>query len=280
MVTCIAKDKGLLHLNGITSSQILAAICDRHAKDVVVAECKNGETWGARDLLKLDAWVLRRSYSPLTTIGYEIKVSRQDFENDQKWTGYIDLCHEFFFVCPAGLIRATDLPASIGIIWVSASGKLHIKKKAERTKPDIEKLNRLLIYVVMARSRIVDNMWDVNKEEPLDPLQEKRKLVELATASNELAIFVKGHICQVYDQIVAKEHDLKWRENYVKQFEEHLARLGITWDSSKSEWQDTMRVDNQIAALKKALDWDTLGRMKNLGQMLVNTANDLERIQK
>jgi hypothetical protein len=96
-------------------------------KDVFITECKNGETWGARDLYKLDAWVLKRTYSPLTTIGYEIKVSRSDFENDQKWTNYIDLCHEFFFVCPGGLIRATDLPSSVGLIWVSSTGNLHIK---------------------------------------------------------------------------------------------------------------------------------------------------------
>lgn len=58
----LVKEKGLLHLNGITSNQILSLLEAKHSKDVFVPECKNGETWGARDLLKIDAWVLRRSY--------------------------------------------------------------------------------------------------------------------------------------------------------------------------------------------------------------------------
>jgi len=69
----------------VTSGDILKLLASKHAGDVLVDECKNGQSWG-RNLLKMDAWVLRRTWSPLTTIGYEIKVSRQDFEADQKWT--------------------------------------------------------------------------------------------------------------------------------------------------------------------------------------------------
>ena len=68
-----------LQLNGIKADQVLTLLRNKHSKDVFVSECKNGETWGARDLLKMDAWVLLRSYSPLTTVGYEIKISRRDF---------------------------------------------------------------------------------------------------------------------------------------------------------------------------------------------------------
>ena len=157
MTKKVVVEKGVMRLNGIDSGLIMSLLEKRHDRDVFVGECKNGETWGARDLLKLDAWVLKRSYSPLTTIGYEVKCSRSDFEQDQKWTKYLGLCHLFYFVCPAGLIRGTDLPESIGLIWASIN-KLHVKRKAERAVPDQEKLNRLLTYIVMARSVIVNNM--------------------------------------------------------------------------------------------------------------------------
>jgi hypothetical protein len=239
----LVKEKGSLRLNGITSERILSLLIKKHSEDVLVPECKNGETWGARDLLKLDAWVLRRSYSPLTTIGYEIKTNRQDFEQDQKWTGYLDLCHCFYFVCPAGLIRATNLPARIGIIWASKD-KLHIKHKAERCEPNTEKLNRLLIYIIMARSKIVDNMFEINKEPSQSKLQLLSDAVGSAKEKKELAYFVKGHIREVYERVSKLDREFKRREDTLKRFEEKLKLLGITWDYNNENWQDTMQVEN------------------------------------
>ena len=276
----LIKEKGVLRVNGITSGQILSLLRDRHSKDVMVPECKNGETWGARDLLKLDAWVLRRSYSPLTTIGYEIKTSRQDFERDQKWTGYLDLCHQFYFVCPAGLIRATDLPQRVGIIWVSKSGTLRAKRKAERVNPDMEKLNRLLLYVLMARSDIVDSMYDRGREPPKDRLQQLRETVEGANEKNELAYFIKGHVQQIYSDTLKKSQELKYREDTIKKFEERLALLGITWDSTQESWQDNSRVESEIDLLKKRIDYRTLEAIKRMGQNLTSVAEMIEHYRK
>ncbi len=233
----LIKEKGLLHLNGITANQLLALLESKHSKDVFVPECKNGETWGARDLLKIDAWVLRRSYSPLTIIGYEIKTSRADFEQDQKWIGYLDLCHEFYFVCPAGLIRATDLPSRVGIVWASKD-KLHTKHKAERVEPDTPKLARLLIYLLMSRCKIVANMNEIYTEPQKDPLLSRQEYLESCKAKNELAYFVKGHIRDISEALHKKESDLISRENQIHRFEDHLAMLGIVWDSSNRGWQD------------------------------------------
>ncbi len=272
----VKEEKGLLHLNGITASQILSLLEDKHSKDVFVPECKNGETWGARDLLKIDAWVLRRSYSPLTIIGYEIKTSRQDFEQDQKWTSYLDLCHEFFFVCPAGLIRSTDLPSRVGIIWASKD-KLHTKHKAERIEPDTAKINRLLIYILMSRCKIVANMNEIYTETPKDKLQQLKEATEQANTKKELAYFIKGHIREVSEALHKKETDLSYRENYVHQFEQHLARLGITWNSTKNDWQDNQMVDNAIGQLKQSLDIWTLRNMKETARKMTEVADILEK---
>ncbi len=264
----LIKEHGILRLNGINSRQIMSMLHRRHEKDLVVPECKNGETWGARDLLKLDAWVLCRTYSPLTTIGYEIKCSRQDFEQDQKWTKYLDLCHMFYFVCPAGLIRATDLPSNIGIIWASRD-KLHIKHKAERLQPNIEKQNRLLIYILMARTIIVANWMDKGEPEK-DRLQVVKETIDRAKERKELAYFVKSHIRE-------KEIDLNNRERSVLDFQSRLAKLGITWDAEKGDWNDTMRVNKEIDALKNAIDLWTLRGMRDTGQKLVELVNTLEK---
>ncbi len=271
----LIKEKGLLHLNGITASQILALLQSKHSQDVFVPECKNGETWGARDLLKIDAWVLRRTYSPLTIIAYEIKTSRQDFEQDQKWTTYLDLCHELYFVCPAGLIRATDLPSRVGIIWASKD-KIHTKHKAERAEPDRDKLNRLLIYILMSRCKIVANMNEIYTEPQKDRLLLLKEATEQAITKKELAYFVKGHIRELSEILHKKEADLSYRENYVHQFEQHLARLGITWDSAKNEWHDNQMVDNAISQLKQSLDIWTLRNMQDTGKKMIELATTLQ----
>jgi len=274
----LTKEKGILRLNGIDADRIANLLADRHSKDVFIPECKNGETWGARDLLKIDAWVLQRTYSPLTTIGYEIKTSRQDFEKDQKWTSYLDLCHLFFFVCPAGLIRATDLPQRIGLIWVSQTEKLHVKRKAERVTPNPEKLNRLLIYALMARSKIVANMYERNgTKEEMSSLQYKREAVEKANEKKELAYFIKGHIHDVSETLKEKESDLIYRENYVHDFEKRLSKLGITWSSEKSDWQDNARVGNEIDAIKKRIDYHTLNQIKAVGKALTDLGQIIDK---
>ena len=272
----LVREKGILRLNGIGSKHILSLLVEKHAKDVFIPECKNGETWGARDLLKLDVWVLKRSYSPLTTIGYEIKCSRQDFEKDLKWTNYLDLCHQFYFVCPAGLIRVADLPSRVGLIWVT-KGKLHTKRRAERVEPDIEKLNHLLIYVVMARSDIVANMFEVGKESPKDRVTLIKGILKEAKTKKELASFVRGHIREIYEVIQKKDMALSGRERDVKRFEERLAKLGIVWNSKKTDWEDIQKVVSEIDLLKEHIDYSTLANLKSTAEKLGELVKAIEK---
>lgn len=274
----VKKEKGNLRIFGYSSNQILSLLEERHGKDVFISECKNGETWGARDLLKLDAWVMRRSYSPFTTIGYEIKCSRVDFDNDQKWVKYLDLCHLFYFVCPAGLIRVTDIPSGIGLIWVSTTGKLRTKKKAERKELDTNKLNGLLIYALMSRSKIVPNMFGVNgDQEIVSKLQSKWDAVVVSNERKELAYFVKGHIRTIYEDIRKKDCNFKYREDEIARFERRLLDLGITWDSKNADWQTNMEVLREIDLLGQRIDDYTLSQMSQLGERLKETADEIRK---
>jgi hypothetical protein len=272
----LVKEKGNLRIGGFTSDQISNLLATKHSQDVFVPECKNGETWGVRDLLRLDAWVLLRTYSPLTTIGYEIKVSRQDFEQDQKWVGYLGLCHMFYFVCPAGMIRSIDLPEQIGLIWVSQSGQLHTKKKAERQQPDIEKQNRLLTYVVMARAKIVANMYAVNDPLQKPRLQQLREVVDHAKEKKELAYYIKGHIREMADQLSKKEREIIGREDAINDFQRRLSNLGIEWDCASNSWQDRNRVGSEIDLIKERIDFRTLENIKHAGKLLTELGQVIE----
>lgn len=136
---------------------LLEMLAARHADAVFVPECKLGEA-GSR---RLDAWVLLKTWSPMTTVGYEIKVSRADFVRDAKWTAYLPVCHQLYFVSPRHLIEPSELPQDVGLLWTAGS-RLQTAKLAPRRTPDPEALSRLMVYVLMSRTRVVANMWEAN----------------------------------------------------------------------------------------------------------------------
>lgn len=131
---------------------LLALLEDKHLKDVFVPECKEGATWTGNGK-RLDAWVLKRTWSPVTTIGYEIKTNRSDFLRDDKWPTYLGCCHHFYWVCPAGLIDKSEISAECGLLYATKTGgRLYTKKKAPRR--EIDPPWELLIYVLMSRASI------------------------------------------------------------------------------------------------------------------------------
>ncbi len=124
---------------------------ERHSKDVIVSECKDGATQ-TRSHSRLDAWTMRRSWSNPCFTGYEIKVSRGDWLNDQKWMSYLLMCNVLYFVCPAKLIKVEECPEQAGLIWATKGKRLYTKKKAPHR--DIPDPTETLKYVLMARSDI------------------------------------------------------------------------------------------------------------------------------
>ncbi len=144
------------------SQSILDRLAAKHADAVFIKECAMGSRQnGCR---RLDAWVLLKTWSPPTTIGYEVKNSRGDFLQDRKWQEYLPACHEFNFVCPAKLIAPEELPAEVGLLWTAGESRLITKRRAVRREPDPVTLCRLMTYVLMARSSIVGDMWETNRE--------------------------------------------------------------------------------------------------------------------
>ena len=128
-----------------TLSQLLAA---RHSGEVYIPECKMGAV-GSRTL---DGWALLATWSPMTAIGYEIKVSRSDWLKDQKLEEYRAACHLFFVVAPKGIVAKPELPAGVGLLEPIGAGtgqRLVMRVKAVRQEPEMSKLARLMAYALM-----------------------------------------------------------------------------------------------------------------------------------
>ncbi len=150
----------------ITANTINKLLQNRHAQDVYVSQCKTGASWSSRffksqhQLLILDGWAMKKKWTKPLVIGYEIKVSRSDFMGDDKWQGYLPYCNELYFVSPPGVIMPTELPAEVGLIYISKTGtKLFEKKKA--VYRDVQIPESIFRYILMARTKIVHDTFNL-----------------------------------------------------------------------------------------------------------------------
>lgn len=132
-----------------TSSEIKQALAKKHGdREFFITECKNGPT--GTGMLQFDGLAIYKSWAHPNIVGYEIKISRSDFQRDNKFFGYMPYCHELYFVVPTGLIDRMELPAEIGLMYYNPETKtLTTKKKAIHR--NIEVNADMLLYIIMNR---------------------------------------------------------------------------------------------------------------------------------
>lgn len=171
----------------------------RHRDDVFVTECNTGSTSGGYN--RLDAWAMRKSWSKPLTIGFEIKVSRQDFLRDDKWPNYLPYCNEFYFVAPHGLIDPDEVPEGSGLLAASINyAKIFTKKKAAYREIKAENLNQIYKYILMSRL----SQRSYNRESLENWVKEKQK--------NNLHHLVSNRVREIVRRTKIENEKLK-REN-------------------------------------------------------------------
>ncbi len=102
--------------------------------DIFAAQVKLGSA-GSKIM---DAVAIKRTWSPVTIIAYEIKVSRQDFLSDQKHPVYMENCNLFYFVTLKDIVKEGEIPEGAGhMIYSPDTGKLRTVKKAPYRKTSV-----------------------------------------------------------------------------------------------------------------------------------------------
>lgn len=139
-------------MNKVTSTDIKKSLAECHAKDFFITECKNGSTYfpPEQGLLKFDGLAITKSYTRPCITGYEIKVSRGDFLQDNKWHLYLQYCNEFYFVVPNGLISKNELPDNVGLIYYYPDTGF-LKKKKKALYRQIEEPVGVYKYIIFSR---------------------------------------------------------------------------------------------------------------------------------
>jgi hypothetical protein len=139
----------------MNSSQIKKLLAIKHSGVVGIEECPMGQGSGY-----FDFWAMDKSWAHPLITGYEIKVSRGDFIGDNKFPKYLKFCNQFYFVCPWGMIKESEVPQDCGLMYVARTGTKLIKKvKAPYRQVDEAKLNRLFKAVLMNRVKIVSSTY-------------------------------------------------------------------------------------------------------------------------
>lgn len=177
--------------------------------------------------------------------GYEVKVQRGDFLQDSKWTGYLNFCNEFSFVCPEGLIKENELPLEVGLIYYKENGRLRVKRRpvAREIKPPF----KMIVGLLFNRIQEERHPFFSDQREEIEAYLKEKEYQQL------LAVEFKNKLINERNEAIAKikklENDFEY---YKKQAEEwnkvnkFLYESGIPCYSSErtiAELKSVFRLD-------------------------------------
>ena len=244
-----------------TAAAILNLLEAKHSKDLFVPECKNGPTQdGYR---RLDAWVMARSWRHPKVTGYEIKVSRSDFLQDEKWHDYLPMCNCLAFVCPYGLIQPEEAPENVGLLWTSRTGtRLYTKRKPVYRKVEIP--DSVYLYVLMCRARITNELMfdrDTRAQGWEDWLRRKIEM-------KNLGYRVSQRIREYLESVNEDNHELMAENNALRVIRDRLTELGIDPEKRVSEWEASGKLEEVLTGIPKDLEWSLRRVVEDGGQAL------------
>jgi hypothetical protein len=255
-----------------SADALRAMLAKRHADDVFVPECKDGPTQ-TRAHRRLDAWVLLKTWSPITTIGYEIKVDRADWRRDEKLHDYMPLCHLLYIVAPLEVVPMVEIPAGVGLmVPVGESGRLQVKRKAARR--EIALPAELMVYVLMCRTKITRDR-ETFEAEPHWRTKQLRDWVEGKEERRHLSYAVSAKIRQVFEQQESELSAERQRNDDLARVRDRIAELGFDVTKSVHHWEVRSKLDR----LNATIDDHTLHRIRNEARVLERLADDLEAIK-
>lgn len=180
----------------------------KHALDIGCDEVKTGPSVGG--CVRLDYWAMKPSWATPAYTGYEIKVSRSDFLQDNKWVNYLPYCEYFYFVCPFGLIDPSEVPEKAGLMYASKTGsRIYTKKKAPYREVNVPA--EILTYLLMWRMR--ENNVMTNAEYWKNWLEQKKE-------NQEIGYRVKGRLRELHsEKVIEVQRNQKRLESKIKRYD-------------------------------------------------------------
>lgn len=266
--------------NNITANDILKLLLKKHKDDICVPECKHGQSWSDEKIKRFDMWAMKKSYTnPITWI-YEIKVSRQDFLQDQKWQTYLPFCTDFYFVAPAGIIDVKEVPEQAGLLLLSKNGtRLFCKKKAPYRHVEIPA--SVYKYILMSRTKIVDSTYYTNTDNGgKDKQIYWQQWLDDKNEKQNLGYNVSRKIRQLYDKNVKRvKMNQDQLENRIENLEDAkriLKELGFEKPDNIG-WDREYKIRQRITEINEGFPENSV--TKHLKLAIKNLQNTIEIIK-
>lgn len=225
----------------VTSTDIKLALREMHSSraSYFITECKTCSTYfpDPQGLLIFDGLAITKSYTKPNIIGYEIKVSRSDFLQDNKWHLYLQYCNEFFFVVPKGRVKKEELPDNVGLIYYDpdTTNLRTVKKALWRQIEEPVGVYKYIIFSKLEHERIP--FYEDRAEYAKDYLEDK---VKKQYVGNALGTKLSKDLQEAYERlerIKSKEQELEtWHK--VKKVLEATGVLPWGWYRSDSWIQE------------------------------------------
>lgn len=226
----------------VTSTDIKLALAEKHWKDFFLTEVKSGSSWmtARGDMKILDALAIRKSWTSPCFTGYEIKISRSDFLRDVKFYTYEELCNCLYIVCPKDMIKRTEVPETVGLMYYDPDKKtITTKKKAIYRKIDYSP--DMLLYIIYSRLESDRFPFFSDKQEYyrayLDGKRDNRELgraiktklvkdnIRLEQELEELRGFQQSiDTYRAIHKVLEKHHIYGWREDIAANLDKALSR--------------------------------------------------------
>lgn len=250
----------------ITSKLVLNLLTQKHSDDVFVPECKSGPSMTASHD-RLDAWVMPKSWSDQTVIGYEIKVNRSDFMSDKKWNRYLKYCNEFYFVAPKGVIEPDEVPKEAGLMRVASTGtRLWREKVAPRRSVEIPE--SLFRYILMSRVIISDGGYRAENLNRKERALEIQKMMDRNDLCEDIGARLGSKMAIRMTKLKCENQKLNKDIELLKDTRDRLTELGVDVSQSVSSWK-----------INKAID-RIKGEVPGLEYTIRSLRDDLDKIEK
>lgn len=254
-------------MSGVKAHEIKHALAKKHERihDFFLTEVKNGPTHTATELYIMDALAIKKSWANPMITGYEVKVSRNDFLQDEKWMAYKNYCHRLDFVVPTGLITPDEIPEDIGLIYYNPEKRTLNTRRKGRIR-DIEMPYQMLYYIIMNRLDNVHHPFFSTRHEYFE------EYIRGKVNSRQLGREVSSKLIDEVSRLESENMSLK-RENenlnegseVVKEIAKVLRKHGFNFHY---RWRFAEDIDRALStSLPPHLERD-LREMKNISERL------------
>ena len=240
-------------LRRLDARTILDLLAKKHRDDVFVSECKTDSLKG----LRLDAWVMKKAWFHPCVTGYEIKVDRSDFLQDEKWRYYLPYCNQFYFVCPKGIIAPEELEESVGLMIVASTGtRLFTKRKA--TYRDVDIPDEIFRYILASRARITASR-DTHEEN----VAYWKRWLEDKDENRSIGLAVSKNLREMLQDLQSRNRTLMYEMRKYDEIKETIQELGLD-PAAANKWTVKNRIKELAGEGLKAQISNVIGGLKRI----------------